>query len=167
MTVDRDDGTGFYVIVAPLDEVSLGLEFRADAWPLHLTLVPPFTTRPPLQRVTDILDIACRGIPPASARAGRRALFGRRRDVPVVTLDPEPGLHLLHVALLDALEPFMVQGGDPRHVRDGYRPHVTVQHGRGIEPGASVMVDRVALVDRRPDERAGLRRIVALVRLSS
>jgi hypothetical protein len=159
--------TGSYVIVAPLDEMPLGFEFRTDAWPLHLTVVPPFTTRLPLQRATDVIESACLGIPPSSARAGRRALFGRHRDVPVVTLDPEPALHALHVALLDALEPFIAQGGDPRHVRDGYRPHVTAQRGREIAPGASVLVDRVALVDRRPDERAGLRRIVALVRLSS
>jgi 2'-5' RNA ligase len=154
-----------FVIVAPLDEMPLDSEFRTDAWPLHVTLVPPFQTTKTLTEVVDLMGSARRGIPPMTVPAATRERFGRRHDVRVTTLQSHPALHRLHTALLDAIEPAASGLADRRHVREGYRPHVAVQSGREIVPGESVVIDRMALVDCRPDGRTGLRRVVALVAL--
>ena len=155
---------GAFVIVAPLETVRTGSEFRTDSLPLHVTLVPPFTTSAPIETVTRLVESTCQGFRALTVRAARRELFGRHRDVPVVTLEQDDALRGLHTALLDAIEPVAQERAD-RHVRDDYRPHTSVQRGRTIVPGEPVTIDRVALVDRRPDGQSGLRRVVILVPL--
>ena len=156
---------GAFVIVAPLETVRTGSEFRTDSWPLHVTLVPPFTTPAPIEKVAGLMESVCLGFRALNVRAARRELFGRHRGVPVITLDRDDALRRLHTALLDAIEPVAQEHPD-RQVRDDYRPHVSVQRDRAIAPGEPVMIDRVALVDRRPDGRSGLRRVVVLVPLA-
>ncbi|GAB3609574.1 MAG TPA: 2'-5' RNA ligase family protein [Humibacter sp.] len=157
---------GAFVIVAPLETVRPGSEFRTNAWPLHVTLVPPFTTSVPAEIVAELIASVCRSFSPLTVRAAGRELFGRRRDVPVITLEPDPGLLLLHAALMDAVEPVAEQHADRRNVRDRYRPHVSVQRGRSIAPSQPVAIGRVALIDRSPGHQAGLRRVVALASLA-
>ncbi|GAA4194092.1 hypothetical protein GCM10022288_28980 [Gryllotalpicola kribbensis] len=48
----------------------------------------------------------------------------------------------------------------------GYRPHVTVQAGGGLEPGASATLTQLAVVDMRPHGDARHRAVVATVPLT-
>jgi hypothetical protein len=154
-----------FVIVALLDALPPGHEFRADAWPLHVTLVPPFTTEVAASHVERVVEQACRPFSPVDARMLARELYGRRRDVPVVTLEPSRALHELHVHLLDALEPVTIDGARSRHVRAGFRPHVTDRAGAAPRPGSLVRLSHVAVVERDPAPAKGIRRLSAVIPL--
>ncbi|NNC10437.1 2'-5' RNA ligase family protein [Planctomonas sp. JC2975] len=160
--VARDRELRRFVIVAPLVPLRVGDEFAADAWPLHVTLVPPFSAPMAPPALSRIIETACNGIATLTVHATGKQFFGRRRDVPVVTLDLSPELLRLHVALLDALEPSIRQPFDAHHVRDGYRPHVTTRHASDIQPGSAVSLPTVASVDQHPDGDRHRRRVVSM-----
>ncbi|WP_022880674.1 2'-5' RNA ligase family protein [Gryllotalpicola ginsengisoli] len=155
-----------YVVVLPLAPLQAGAEFRRDAWPPHVTLIPPFETDAPPEAVLEGIRAAAQGHEPVPAVAGPRAGFGRRGDVPVTTIEPSEELEALHVDVLGAVDRFLRPGVRLSHVGPGnYRPHVTDQHAGGLEPGASVTLAQLAVVDMRPEGDARRRRVVAAIPL--
>ena len=156
-----------FVIVALLGALPRWHEFRADAWPLHVTLVPPFTTGAAAPNVERVVERVCRDFSPVDARVLARELFGRRRDVPVVTLEPSGALQDLHVRLLDALEPVVIGSTRSPHVRSGFRPHVTDRAGAAPSPGTLVRLSHVAVVERDPAPAKGIRRLADVLLLGA
>ncbi|MHA7986380.1 2'-5' RNA ligase family protein [Rathayibacter sp. CAU 1779] len=161
------DGSGQrrLVVVAPLTPLHTGDGFTADAWPLHVTLVPPFGTPLDPPALSRIIETACHGIEPLSVGILGEESFGHRRNVPVVTLDPSPELLRLHVALLDALAPWIRPPFDTRHVRNGYRPHVTTRRASGPRPESIVTLRTVVTVDQHPNGDRCRRRIESVTTL--
>ena len=136
--------------------------FPASDWPLHLTVVPPFETT----LAPDALSLSFPPAGPITARVGAPESFGARRTVPVLLIEPSAELTALHVALMDALEAAGARFGESRYVRAGYRPHVTVRDPADApRTGDLIELSELALVDRAPDGRRGLRRVVARIPL--
>jgi hypothetical protein len=154
-----------FVIVALLNALPRGHEFRTDAWPLHVTLVPPFGTAAAASHVERVVEQVCRPFSPIDARILTGELFGRRRDVPVVTLEPSSALHDLHVRLLDALEPVAIGSAPSQHVRSGFRPHITDRAGVAPGPGSLVRLSHIAVVARDPAPAKGIRRLSVVIPL--
>ncbi|GAA4173222.1 2'-5' RNA ligase family protein [Gryllotalpicola koreensis] len=156
----------FFVVVLPLAPLSVGAGFRRDSWPAHVTLIPPFQTDAPAEPVLEAIRAAASGHAPLVARGESHARFGRRRDVPVTTIELTPEFEALHVDVLAAVDRFLGRGVHLSHVgpRD-YRPHVTVQQGGALEPGESVTLPQLAVVDMRPHGDARHRAVVATVPL--
>jgi len=156
----------FFVVVLPLVPLMVGTGFRRDSWPAHVTLVPPFETDAPAEPVVETIRAAAAGHAPLVARGEGRARFGRRRDVPVTTIELTPEFEALHVDVLAAVNRFLRHGARLTHVGPrNYRPHVTVQEGGGLEPGVSVTLSQLAVVDMRPGGDARRRAVVATVPL--
>jgi 2'-5' RNA ligase len=157
-----------FVVVLPLTPLTVGDGFRRDSWPPHVTLVPPFETDARAEPVLDAIRTATAGHSPVLARGEGHAKFGRRRDVPVPTLELTPEFENLHVAVLEAVDRFLRKGVRLSHVGPrNYRPHVTVQSGAALEPGASVTLSQVAVVDMRPRGDARHRAVVATIPLAA
>ncbi|GAA4154497.1 hypothetical protein GCM10022286_02190 [Gryllotalpicola daejeonensis] len=157
----------FFVVVLPLVPLQVGAGFRRDNWPAHVTLVPPFETDAPAGAVLDAIRSAAAGHAALVARGEGRAKFGRRRDVPVTTIELTPEFEALHVDVLAAVDRFLARGVKLTHVGPrSYRPHVTVQTGGALEPGASVTLTQLAVVDMRPHGDARHRAVVATVPLA-
>lgn len=150
---------GVYVLVAFVVPAQAGLVFPRSSWPLHITLVR-FDTRESAEVVRARLD----GVLPArlgfGVRIGPDAQFGRDGSVPVSLVEPEPALHRLHTASLEALGPRVHLPG-AQHIRSNYRPHVT-HAGERLRPGDQVRIRQAALVDMRPDNDPRLRRVLAI-----
>jgi 2'-5' RNA ligase len=156
----------FFVVVLPLAPLAVGTGFRRDSWPAHVTLVPPFETDAHAEPVLEAIRAAAAGHAPLVARGEGRAKFGRRRDVPVTTIELTPEFEALHVDVLAAVDRFLRRGVRLTHVGPrNYRPHVTVQHGGGLEAGASVTLSQLAVIDMRPHGDARHRSVVATVPL--
>ena len=119
--------------------------------------------------VVEAVADACRDVARIPTQVSGHDRFGRRKDVSVATLQRTPELLGLHLRLVDALPeplgPGAVFAGDSRHVREGYRPHVTARHGEILPIGASVVLDHDAIVDRRPNARSGMRRVIEVIEL--
>ncbi|MGH1565494.1 2'-5' RNA ligase family protein [Mumia sp. DW29H23] len=130
-------------------------EFGREAWPLHLTWVPPFdvAVEPDLSQV-----LAPHA--PVDTEVVGEAWFGARHDVRVAELARTEAIDTLHRDLLAALAEDGVDVVRMRHVRDEFRPHVSVQRGRSLDAGAPLHLDAVALVDMRPEGDPRRRRVV-------
>ena len=101
-------------------------------------------------------------VPPIPVTGGGHERFGARRTVPVTVLHDSAPLQALHLALVDALEAAGVALRDQRHLRDGYRAHVTDQRAGRLHPGEHALLTEVSVVARAPH---GQRRVAARVPL--
>jgi 2'-5' RNA ligase len=157
----------FLVVVLPLEPLAVGSGFRRDSWPAHVTLVPPFQTDAPAGPVLEAIGAAAAPHGPLEAHGEGHAKFGRRRDVPVTTIELTPEFQSLHVDVLTAVDRFLGRGVRLTHVGPrNYRPHVTVQTGGGLEPGESVILSQLAVIDMRPHGDARHRSVVATMPLA-
>ncbi len=136
--------------------------FPAGEWPLHITVVPPFEW----DGTTEELVSAIPRGPRIPVVAGERAQLGSRRAVEVTLIEPSEALLAAHVTVVDALEAAGARIRDRAHIRDGYRPHATVQRSGMLHPGESAIVDAWSLVDRAPEGMRGFRRVVARLPLA-
>ncbi len=133
-------------------------EFPAGDWPLHVTIVPPFETELSVEEVAALVP----RVAPIPVVGGGHERFGARGTVPVTVLHESAPLTELHVALVDALEAAGIALHDQRHLRDGYRAHVTDQRTGRLHPGEHALLTELSVVARAPH---GLRRVAARVPL--
>lgn len=120
--------------------------FPAGDWPLHVTIVPPFDTELDAEAVAALVP----RVPPIPVLATARERFGAHRTVPVTVLRASEPLHALHVAVVDALEAAGAVIRDQRHLREGYRPHVTDQSAGRLHPGERALLTELSVVARAP-----------------
>ncbi|SIN69757.1 2'-5' RNA ligase family protein [Agromyces cerinus] len=146
-----------FVVVLPLSPLGPDESFTVADWPLHVTLVEPFTTERPDELVAAVLGGVAREARPISSAAGEPAMFGRRHDVPVTLIRDGGEISALRSATLAALA---TAGIEPGHLRIDFRPHVTVKrHGR-LGTGDRVLLRQLALIDMRPSSGAHHRRVL-------
>ncbi|WP_400994180.1 2'-5' RNA ligase family protein [Agromyces sp. GXQ0307] len=150
---------GRFAIVLPIDPLAAGDSFPVSSWPLHVTVVEPFDTRHDAERVGDLMGPVLHGRLAIDVSAFDRAMFGRRRDVPVTLVSDDGPLGAMRTRLLDALREGDV---DVAHARLDFRPHVTdTAHGT-MPTGRTVRLRQVALVDLRPPEGRAMRTVAAV-----
>lgn len=128
-------------------------EFPTSDWPLHVTIVPPFETELEAEAVAALIP----RVPPIPVVGARRERFGARRTVPVTVLRDSEPLRSLHTVLVDALEAAGATIRDQRHLRAGFRAHVTDQRSGALHPGERTTLTSIAVVARAP----GSMRVVA------
>jgi 2'-5' RNA ligase len=104
--------------------------FDRANWPLHVTVLPNFVVDgPAMAAVTSIVREAADRQQAFDVDLGPRAMFGPRRDVPVL-LAEHPAFHALHRSLSGSVE--SLSGFRTDHAAfwgAGYRPHATVVCG--------------------------------------
>ncbi len=137
-------------------------EFGREAWPLHLTWVPPFDAAEDdvVRALTQVLAAWSEDRSALETQTVGEAWFGRRREVRVTELARTGRIDALHRAMLAALADTGVDVRAMRHVRDAFRPHVSAQGERALALGTVVDLSEVALVAMRPDADARRRRVV-------
>lgn len=141
-----------YLLVHFLDDIAEGVRFKSSEWPLHLTIVPPFSIDADpddlFERILDAKDGKNEEkIPkPIDLKVSGKAMFGSRRDIPVMEVEPAPALRSLHEALVGRMDEAGAVHGDPKHIRERYRPHITVQKSGSAAPGRPIRLDSVTLV---------------------
>ena len=151
------------IFVAFVEPVADGLVFPRSEWPLHITLVR-------FDVGTDVLAerVAALAAPPAAAAlgaalsVGEDAGFGRNGSVPVNLIQPQPDLQALHEQLVSAVNSLGGKVLTPAHTMSGYRPHVSHHGDKRLNPGDTLVLDRIALVDMAPDGDRTVRRVLRL-----
>lgn len=153
------------VVVLPLEPLRIGQRFAVHQWPLHVTVVAPFSTDADPDAVAAAVIRAAAGLPEVSAVAAHDEHFGRRHDVPVTVLEEEPRLTAMHAVLVDTVRPFASNPDDPAFSPRGFRPHVTLkQHGR-VHAGDRLLLRQVAVVDMTPRSDPKGRSVLAVTAL--
>lgn len=153
-----------FVVVLPLVPLAAGAEFTVADWPLHVTLVEPFSTDLPASAVIGIIGRVAEQAAAIRASGDEEAAFGRRRDVPVTLVRDGGELEALRSGALEALRE---AGVDLGHVREEYRPHVSHKQERRLRWGERVELGTVALIDMRPDAGSHHRSVIAAWRLGA
>jgi hypothetical protein len=151
------------IFVAFVEPVADGLFFPRSEWPLHITLVR-------FDVGTDVLAdrMAALAAPLAAAAlgagltVGEDAGFGRNGSVPVNLIQPQPDLQALHEQLVNAVDSVGGKVLTPAHTMSGYRPHVSHHGDKRLNPGDTLVLDRIALVDMAPDGDRTVRRVLRL-----
>ena len=149
------------VVVLPLTPLRVGSSFAVPAWPLHITVLPPFLTDAPTDEIAAAIAAATRVHPPLTAVAGRNELFGRRHDIPVALIEPNDQLTALHRTLVDAIRPFAAAPDEPAFTGPGFRAHVTHKPPATVQPGDTLTLTQIALVDMLPRTHAAGRTVLA------
>ena len=154
------------VLVAFVEPVADGLVFPRSEWPLHITLVRFDAGGPDsadaAERIAGLAEGPAMAALGARLTVGEDAGFGRNGSVPVNLIQPQPDLQALHEQLVAAAGSLGGTILTPAHTMAGYRPHVSHQGGKRLNPGDAVVLDRIALVDMAPDGDRTVRRILRL-----
>ena len=153
------------VVVLPLTPLRTGDSFPVSAWPLHITVLPPFQTDAAASEIARIIagvvaETAI-GRTALTAVAGADALFGRREDVPVTLVEDDPHLTELHGALVAAVRPFASTPDEPAFTGPGFRAHITIKNGTRVHAGQRLALRQIALVDMAPRSAASGRTVLA------
>lgn len=152
------------VVVLPLSPLAEGESFAVSAWPLHITVLPPFLTDATGSEVGAVIRSAASGRPALRVVAAQDELFGRRHDVPVTVMVENEQLTSLHHAVRDAVRPFAAAPDEPAFTGARFRPHVTAKsHGR-VHEGDAFTLTQIAVVDMAPRSSTG-RTVLATIDL--
>jgi hypothetical protein len=146
-----------YVAVLPLAPLELDDGFSMSAWPLHITIVPNFSS--------DLAPTAIGALftPPPRAMdvvVGAEAMFGARENVRVALVEGSAVLHAAHRDLVSRVRASGALFDSPEYLDEGYRPHVTETKHARVRLHDRLHLAQLALVDMQPFGAAGLRRAV-------
>ncbi len=116
-------------------------------WPVHVTVLPNFVVDDhAVAAVTSIVRETAERVSVFSVDLGPRAMFGPRREVPVL-LAEHPVFHALHGSLSGSVE--SLPGFRPDHAefwRTAYRPHATVVSGAESAGARRISITNLAVV---------------------
>jgi 2'-5' RNA ligase len=153
------------VVVLPLAPLTVGDTFLVRDWPLHVTVLAPFLTDAAPRLIAQAIIAAASAQTALRVVAGGRERFGRREDVPVTVLQPDPGLTALHDLVVAAVRPFAASPGEPAFTGTEFRAHVTDKHHARVREGEALLLGQIALVDMAPRAAATGRTVLATIAL--
>jgi 2'-5' RNA ligase len=154
-----------FVVVLPLSSLRTGESFAVTHWPLHVTVLAPFSTDAAVSEIADVIARTVAHQPALTAVAGPVEMFGRRQNVPVTVLMENPSVTRLHRSLVDALRHFAVGPHERAFTGREFRAHVTIKHHARIREGDELTLTQVALVDMAPRSYPGGRTVLATLPL--
>jgi 2'-5' RNA ligase len=154
------------VVVVPLEPLREGDRFRVEDWPLHITVVPPFSTEASSAEMATIIAYVAHNHPPLTVVAGGERLFGRHNTIPVNLVDGNPDLTSLHQALVDALRPVAVTQAERAFTSQEFVAHVTVKGHRRVNAGDRLELTQLALVDMAARAEPGGRSVLSTAELA-
>jgi 2'-5' RNA ligase len=134
-----------FVVIAPIETVTVGRSYAVTSFPLHVTHVPPFHVR-------DEDAIAEQIAREASATerfdivGESTKFFGPNADIPVTLVSPEPS-RAIHLTLIEQLQPLDWIPLEIRYSKGGFVAHITKTQQSEFEVGARAVVESFALVE--------------------
>jgi 2'-5' RNA ligase len=116
-----------FVIAVILDDFKIGDRFTM--WPLHITILPPFSA-PSLETVAQTIKPIVKYTEPIHIQIGEFAKFGRDRTAQKIF--PSSELQRLHEKILAAGEQagWKIAG---RYTGSYFTPHITTKAGRSYD----------------------------------
>ena len=148
-----------FVVVSFLEKPP-AKEFISSAWPLHMTLLPPFIYDGHLSEVIDELDYIAHGTNPFSVITNGNALFGPNEDIPVSLIKPNHYLSVVHSKLASLVTKLDLAYEHPALSEAGYRFHITTQGGQEPPADTNIPISGFSLVDRQVNDKQGIKKVI-------
>lgn len=149
------------VVVLPLSPLRMGESFLVPEWPLHITVLAPFSTDAEPSVIADAIARAVAGLPAITAVAAGDELFGRRHNIPVTLVADNPELTDLRRLLINSIRPLASAPDEPAFTGTDFRPHVTIKQHRRVDAADELLLDQIALVDMAARSLPGGRAVLA------
>lgn len=153
------------VVVIPLTPLQTGERFVVKRWPLHVTVLAPFTTDAAPAEIKRVTAAALAEFEEITVVAGHDELFGRHHDIPVTVMVDNAALTRLHDRLVEALRPLAANQNEPAFDGPDFRAHVTVKEHRRVQSGDELRLSQIALVDMAPRASPDGRTVLATITL--
>lgn len=123
--------------------------FVQSTWPLHVTIVRPFSSMDSLVELSKKIKEVCALHTPLVVLGESRELIGPDKNVPVTKLAENSHLTKLHEEIEEAC-------GNPLEfigpTYNFYLPHVTDYAGESIQVGDEVTLSSVSIVEKQGSE---------------
>lgn len=132
------------------DLPSEGYEFDSRHWPLHLTIIGNYFISDS-QHLIDSIDSVANFTNTFSVTVGGDDNLGSNKDILVSRIVPSENLYTLHNSIVESLEATGVEFSNLNFIRDGYKPHITVQTNARKNAGDVVLVRHLSLVELEKD----------------
>ncbi len=153
-----------YTIVHFVAPVENGAEFHMRDWPLHVTLADVFAVDRTGTAIDAKIKALAAHLAACEVEATEEASLGEAR---VMLLQKTPQIVALHLAIVNLLEQNGVVFNTPEFTRGGFLPHSTIQRTGRLDPGDSVRIDTISLVDMLPAGDWQRRRVLKTITLSA
>jgi len=140
-----------YVIAHFFEPQTPSVIFPAQEWPLHVTLLPNFTIKWPLDVLIQKIDELTVATVPFDIKPEGQAAFGPKEDVPVTLIYPGNAIMELHNALMALSDDASFVYDTPQFIGKGFRPHATVQYKNSLQIGQTYHLDNLSLVNMFPN----------------
>lgn len=120
--------------------------FPRAAWPLHLTILGPFTSNEEFPILADHMKMTTPLYKPMVITGCERKMFGRKNDVRATVIKRTSELLALHTALLNSLKS-SIQLKVPTHSGTGYSPHISDRPHAKYHQGQTTILDSLSLIE--------------------
>lgn len=154
-----------FAIVLPLTPMAVGERYAVRDWPLHITVMPVFSTWAAAAQLADSMAAVAARTAPIEASAGTPELFGPKHDTPVALVD-SPALRALHRVFVDELDIHVPTFRRPDYAGNGFRPHITATRRGAAAEGDPLRLSQLALVDMEPEPGQGRPMVIAVADLT-
>ncbi|MDP1688928.1 MAG: hypothetical protein Q8L47_02250 [bacterium] len=152
-----------YLFLLPIAE--MGEETIYSSLPLHCTLMPWFkvnaTPEELVKKVSPVFK-QCGFIKLVSTAP---AFFGKKKDIQVHKLAPNPPLKNLHLDLWKILNKIGVEYIDTSYIANNYIPHVTTKGRSAFRSGRRHTINSVSLVEALDSKKLSPKKLVARISL--
>lgn len=156
-----------YVIVHFVELAKIPDEFPYTEWPLHVTLLANFTITQPLEVLIEKLGAYSQRIKPFEIVSEGGALFGPNQNVAVSLIKPSESIKKVHQDLADITKTLGAEYDEPRFMKEGFRPHATIQAESRLTNKQTLTLDSFTLVDMYPNNDIERRRIIKTFELAN
>ncbi len=133
-----------YIVAVLLENKSINEEF--GRWPLHITIVPWFEIKNSTKAINAIKRVS-KYHKPFSVIVGEKAMFGPKHTVEVNRLAEDQPLKTLHEALTHELNVAGANFMHKHYMGNGYNPHITKRSFANVQPGHTLNIKNVYLIE--------------------
>lgn len=137
-----------YLVVSFLEKNPPSV-FQKSHWPLHATIVRPFSSSKTAEEIIDALKILSKQTNQLRTVGKSREMFGPENDISVTELEKTPELQIFHEKTLEAIGPINFTSFE----YPDFRPHVSDHAAGTIAPGEEVIFHSLSLVEVFTEER--------------
>lgn len=147
------------VIVSFFDKPPVN-SFSSSEWPLHMTVVPPFTFRGRSQELEAALNTLAARLDPLTITTAGRELFGPNKDIPVALIERNASLLEVYKELTEVLDKLGIEYKHPTISGSNYRFHITNQRNEAVFDHANIPIKSFSLVDRLADKQTSSKKVI-------
>lgn len=148
-----------------LKERSIGFEFDANEWPLHITLIDSFEIAIETPMLVNVLNDLLSSTREVDTRAVKMDYFGPNKDILVARLDNTKELQDLHNSLVKLLDANNATFKREYILKENYKPHVTITASESVNVNDNITIKTVSLIDKNAVNHPSLRKVIANINL--